>query len=177
LERSERGPCRTFVVGARLRFSGKGSATFAVDVGGKVRYTVLLTDREFSASVVGVEARTVLRTVEGEIEVWFTNADGFFRVETDGEECVRKASPEEVRGPRLALTADGAVEVLALDVARDLVFGGSHRARVPEGQYYVLGDNAPRSRDSRVFGPIPGDSIFGRVAAVAWPTERIRVVR
>jgi signal peptidase I len=48
---------------------------------------------------------------------------------------------------------------------------------VPEGQYYVLGDNAPRSRDSRVFGPIPGDSIFGRVAAVAWPTERIRVVR
>ena len=31
------------------------------------------------------------------------------------------------------------------------------------GEYYVLGDNRGNSRDSRSFGPIDGDTIWGRL--------------
>jgi signal peptidase I len=35
--------------------------------------------------------------------------------------------------------------------------------KVPEGYVYIMGDNRPRSSDSREFGPIPIDSIIGQV--------------
>lgn len=55
---------------------------------------------------------------------------------------------------------------------------------VPEGHLYVMGDNRPRSSDSREFGPITFDSIVGQVfyrylppqkagwIENPWPSER-----
>jgi signal peptidase I len=40
---------------------------------------------------------------------------------------------------------------------------------VPKGDVFVLGDNRADSVDSRTFGPIPLDSIDGRVLAKIWP--------
>ncbi len=34
---------------------------------------------------------------------------------------------------------------------------------VPQGEIFVMGDNRPRSSDSREFGPVPMDSIIGQV--------------
>ena len=36
-------------------------------------------------------------------------------------------------------------------------------------EYFVLGDNPVDSRDSRAFGPVPGDRIIGRVWFRIWP--------
>jgi len=36
-------------------------------------------------------------------------------------------------------------------------------------QYFVLGDNRSASIDSRTFGPILGNAIFGKVFVVFWP--------
>ena len=36
-------------------------------------------------------------------------------------------------------------------------------------EYWVIGDNEDRSTDSRTFGPVPSDSIKGRVLIRYWP--------
>lgn len=36
-------------------------------------------------------------------------------------------------------------------------------------EFFVLGDNAAESRDSRAFGPVPGERIIGRVWLRVWP--------
>jgi signal peptidase I len=42
-------------------------------------------------------------------------------------------------------------------------------------QYYVLGDNRAVSQDSRAFGPVPRNTIFGRVFLIYWPFGRFGV--
>lgn len=44
---------------------------------------------------------------------------------------------------------------------------------VPKGQYFVMGDNRPRSSDSREFGTIAKDSIVGHVFYRYFPTDKI----
>jgi signal peptidase I len=70
-------------------------------------------------------------------------------VVVDGEALDRPTELEDVHYD--ALAADGA--------------GGMDRYHfeVPEGQYYVLGDNARRANDSRIWGSVPRDLIMGRI--------------
>ena len=50
-------------------------------------------------------------------------------------------------------------------------------ARVPEGYYFVLGDNSASSRDSRYWGFLPEDHLVGKALVVYWPPKRIRSIR
>ena len=45
---------------------------------------------------------------------------------------------------------------------------------MPEGHCWVLGDNLPESRDSRVYGPLPLALITGKVVAKYWPLNEMK---
>ena len=48
---------------------------------------------------------------------------------------------------------------------------------VPEGSYFMLGDNSAHSYDSRYWGAVPRQNIFGRVARIYYPLSRAGVPR
>ena len=45
--------------------------------------------------------------------------------------------------------------------------------KVPNEQYFLLGDNRSAAVDSRTFGPVEGDAIFAKVFALYWPLRDI----
>lgn len=58
----------------------------------------------------------------------------------------------------------------------DLAAEGS-KINVPEGNYFVLGDNSASSKDSRYWGFVPHKNILGKAMMIYWPIQRIRVVK
>jgi signal peptidase I len=45
--------------------------------------------------------------------------------------------------------------------------------KIPEGQYFMMGDNRSQSCDSREWGSVPRENIIGKVFATYWPPNRI----
>jgi signal peptidase I len=61
---------------------------------------------------------------------------------------------------------------------REAVLNGSKEEYlVPDGQYFVLGDNSANSFDSRYFGSISQEAIYGKIVKIYWPFRRMSTPR
>lgn len=48
--------------------------------------------------------------------------------------------------------------------------------KVPQGSYFMMGDNRTDSGDSREFGPVSRDRVIGSAFFIYWPVNRIRIL-
>ncbi|GAC1430805.1 MAG: signal peptidase I [Acidobacteriaceae bacterium] len=48
---------------------------------------------------------------------------------------------------------------------------------LPSNRYFLMGDHRSISSDSRDFGPVERELIYGKAAFVYWPVEQVGVVR
>ena len=76
----------------------------------------------------------------------------------------------EARGGRVLVNGRELVEPY---LPPDVATGDFGPVTVPDGSYFVMGDNRGSSLDSRyALGPVPEDRIVGRAVARVWPPGR-----
>lgn len=81
----------------------------------------------------------------------------------DGKVIIEKDGKEKALDEPYAITP-----TLPVEVKYPLI--------IPEGKYFVLGDNRPASKDSRTFGLVDENQIKGKVALRIWPFNKFGAI-
>jgi signal peptidase I len=66
-------------------------------------------------------------------------------------------------------------EPYLIDINRDRM--SMPQRKVEPGKYFVLGDHRNSSNDSRSWGTVPRDAIYGKAVFVYWPLRRLGLLR
>ena len=79
-----------------------------------------------------------------------------------------------IPGDEVNITQDGQVFVNGAllsysDTSTELKSHFDYPVVVPAGHYFMMGDNRPRSNDSRNWGFVPAEDFVGKVWLVYWP--------
>ncbi len=169
---------RERVVTARVVFGrGPGDVTFAIEVDGEPQRAI---------------SRSALPPGQP-VEVGLAYADDRARLLVDGQTVLAwddPFAPECVATDRatVRLGVEGAPATFERPrIDRDIHYVGTWRnhptdpsdgpVTVPEGSYFVMGDNSPNSEDGRAWGFVREGHLIGRAFLVFWPLVPMQVKR
>jgi signal peptidase I len=115
--------------------------------------------------------------------LWDSLTSGFGLAEPGEEDFIKRiiGLPGET-----VEVSDGVVRIDGEPVDEELAAEGGYLGgetddygpfTVPEGEYFVMGDNRPFSADSRsLLGTIPADHLIGRAFVLIWPLDRAMIL-
>lgn len=130
----------------------------------------------FNFQRVVVKGNSMLPTFQNGQVVWATKAYWLVGGVRDGDVVVvREPEQQDYIIKRVYKVAGETVddELAPFDFR---IVGNTGPFQVPEGHYYVLGDNLEVSQDSRTFGPIESKNVIGKFVPFNWAAIVIGVL-
>jgi signal peptidase I len=124
--------------------------------------------------VVVFERSVVAPQGEDEEGIWTQLGDAFkelFGFPTEGQDLIKRViatEGETVQASEGRVLIDGE-PIDEPYLPADTTTENFGPVVVPDGMIFVMGDNRDGSDDSRVFGPVPTDTIVGRAFVIVWP--------
>ncbi|MDA0838141.1 MAG: signal peptidase I [Planctomycetota bacterium] len=125
----------------------------------------------------------------------FQNVDDSIILKINNKRFIFHEYPQAIEGriPRNRIEAGFGItgaeaEFTEIRLERDIYYlsdlygpdGIPQKWQLNDRQYFVLGDNSPNSKDSRLWptGPaVPAENLIGEAFMVFWPPKRLRVIR
>jgi signal peptidase I len=83
-----------------------------------------------------------------------------------------------IGGDEITLTSEGEIFINGEKITEDYlpedqnIFYINQTVIINEGEVFVMGDNRNNSFDSRFFGTIPENDVFGKFVIIYWPPSR-----
>ncbi len=172
-----------FMLAAELSVQGAGSLNLIIDDGtatAEVRLRLpagemTVVESKLHSSVVRLSALSRERLARGKVQIEFSNFDQQLLLVIDGHVELRRPWPKTKAAGTARPVSIGVrgldLRLGTLTLYRD-IYHSDHavgvrppraaRWQLGPNEYFLLGDNAPVSLDSRLWGPLPGRLLVGK---------------